>query len=76
MISRIVDKHLYQELNNTDSDTSGVNDEEEQYLLGAENDLKKVFEIYCSYGEPMNTKYLKSSKIIKMLKESGLLKGS
>ena len=36
--------------------------------------LKKVFVNYCSYGDPMNTRYLKSSKIVRLLKECGLLK--
>lgn len=33
----------------------------------------RVFQYYCSYGEPMNTNKLKSSKFLKLLKESGLL---
>ena len=34
-----------------------------------------MFQIYCSYGDPMNTKSLKSSKLKKMLKDCGLLEG-
>lgn len=47
----------------------------DQYLLNAEDDLKKLFEIYCSMGDPMNTKYLKSSKLFKMFKQAGMIKG-
>lgn len=35
--------------------------------------LLRVFQNYCSYGEPMNTTKLKSSKLIKMLKDSGII---
>ena len=35
--------------------------------------LERVFQTYCSYGEPMNTTKLKSSKLIKMLKDCGVL---
>lgn len=35
--------------------------------------LQRVFQNYCSYGEPMNTTKLKSSKLIKMLKDCGVL---
>ena len=35
--------------------------------------LQRIFQIYCSYGEPMNTTKLKSSKLIKMLKDCGVL---
>ena len=44
------------------------------YLSGIDEDLKRLFEIYCSFGEPMNTKYLKSNKLLKMLKDCGLIK--
>jgi hypothetical protein len=29
---------------------------------------------YCQFGEPMNTKYLKSSKFVRLLRECGLIK--
>lgn len=35
--------------------------------------LQRIFQTYCSYGEPMNTTKLKSSKLIKMLKDCGVL---
>lgn len=38
------------------------------------DNLLKIFQSYCSYGEPMNTTRLKSSMLIKMLKDCGLLK--
>ena len=34
--------------------------------------LKEIFEYYCSYGERLNTKILKSNKFIKLFKESGI----
>ena len=34
--------------------------------------LKEIFEYYCSYGERLNTKILKSHKFIKFFKESGI----
>ena len=37
--------------------------------------LQRVFQSYCSYGEPMNTTKLKSSKLIKMLKDCRVLDG-
>jgi len=35
--------------------------------------LMQIFQYYCSYGEPMNTSKLKSSKFIKILKDAGAL---
>ena len=35
--------------------------------------LQKVFEHYCQYGEPMNKRLLKSSKLVRLLKECGLI---
>jgi hypothetical protein len=32
--------------------------------------LYRVFSFYASFGEPMNTEQLKSSKFIKLLKEA------
>ena len=77
LISRIVDKHLYEGLQNLEqrADYTDLNEENDQYILNSEDELKKLFEIYCAFGEPMNTKYLKSSKLFKMLRESGIIKG-
>jgi hypothetical protein len=36
-------------------------------------DLKELFSIYASYGDPTNTTYLKSAKLQKMVKDAGLL---
>jgi hypothetical protein len=47
----------------------------DDFMAKNEEKLKKVFEIYCAYGEPMNTKWLKSSKLLKMLKDCGIVKG-
>ncbi len=39
-----------------------------------EQPLLKVFVHYCQFGEPMNTKLLKSSKFVRLLRECGLVK--
>lgn len=46
-------------------------------IIDQHNDkLSKIFSYYCLYGEPLNTNKLKSSKFIKLLRDSGvLLKG-
>ena len=77
MISRIVDKHLYEGFTNLEDrpEFTDINEENDQYLLNTDDELKKLFEIYCAFGEPMNTKYLKSSKLFKMFRESGIIKG-
>lgn len=51
-----------------------INDDTEAYLEKMIDDLKRVFEIYCSIGEPMNTEKLKSAKAIKLIKDCKLLK--
>lgn len=38
--------------------------------------LLRVFQYYCSFGEPLNTHKLKSSKFLKFLKEGDLLSKS
>lgn len=50
-----------------------INDEAESFLARVMEDLKKVFEIYCSIGEPMNTEKLKSSKALKLFKDCLLI---
>jgi hypothetical protein len=35
--------------------------------------LMKVFQYYCSYGEPLNNNKLKSSKFLKFLRDCNLL---
>ena len=50
----------------------------EDYLISLEPEKKeiveRIFAYYCSFGDPMNSQGLKSSKFIKFLRESGLLK--
>lgn len=36
--------------------------------------IERIFSFYCSFGDPMNSQWLKSSKFIKFLRDSGLLK--
>jgi hypothetical protein len=35
--------------------------------------LIRIFTFYCSFGEPLNTNKMRSSKFIKLLKDSYLL---
>lgn len=35
--------------------------------------LNRVFQYYCLFGEPLNTNKLKSSKYLKLLRDSGML---
>ena len=37
--------------------------------------LMRVFQYFCSYGEATNSTCLKSSQFVKLLKDSGLIKG-
>ena len=36
--------------------------------------ISRIFIYYCSFGDPMNSHRLKSSKFIKFLRDSGLTK--
>jgi hypothetical protein len=40
------------------------------------NQLNAIFKFYCSFGDPMNTNYMKSKNFIKLLKEANLIKSS
>ncbi len=44
------------------------------FLGQVEEDLKRVFEIYCSIGDPLNTEKLKSSKAVKLIKDCKILR--
>lgn len=35
--------------------------------------LQKIFQVYCAYGDPLNIKKMKSSNMLKLLKNSGLM---
>ena len=39
------------------------------------NELLNIFKYYCSYGEPMNTQFMKNTKWTKFLREAGLIRG-
>ena len=41
----------------------------EKYL----ENLQPLFEKYCSFGDPLNTTHLRSSKFIKLLRDAGIL---
>ena len=38
--------------------------------------LVRIFTYYCSFGEPLNTNKMRSSKFIKFLKDAAILQGS
>lgn len=38
--------------------------------------LMRIFAYYCSFGEPLNTNMLRSSKFIKLLKDAKLLQSA
>ena len=78
MISRIVEPHLHIGVNAVDEfndNILGMNEETERYLAETDDELKKIFEVYCSFGEPTNTTKLKSSKLLKLLKDCNIIKG-
>lgn len=79
MISRIVDAQFLLPINESTLDKSPDNiqlhEDAETFVTSQDDELRKLFEIYCSFGEPMNTKYLKSSKMLKLLRDCGLIKG-
>jgi p25-alpha len=35
--------------------------------------LQSIFQVYCAYGDPLNIKQMKSSNLLKLLKNSGVL---
>ena len=45
----------------------------ESVISAEESALKNLFTHYCQFGEPMNTKLLKSIKLIRLLRECGLV---
>lgn len=69
LVSPITSKHM-------DSPSifkGGSNESMVNGLSINEAPLKKVFENYCSFGEPLNLTYLKSSKLVKLFRECGLV---
>ena len=51
-----------------------INETAENFLIRCQDNLKRVFEIYCSLGEPMNTEKLKSAKALKLFKDCILVR--
>ena len=37
------------------------------------SNLQRIFQVYCAYGDPLNMCKMKSSNLLKLLKNSGLL---
>ena len=72
----------YQPVKNEDASPGGLSRSISKISKGGANEsfvfdeqpLLKVFERYCQFGEPMNTKLLKSSKFVRLLRECGLVK--
>ena len=45
-----------------------------EYFLEAESEsMLRIFQYYCSYGDPMNTSKLKNSKFVKMFSDAKLV---
>ena len=38
--------------------------------------LQHIFQAYCSFGEPMNTTKMTGSKLVKLMRDSGIIKNS
>ena len=47
-----------------------------EILEGNRERLNRIFTYYCSFGEPLNTNKMRSSKFIKLLKDAKLLEPS
>jgi hypothetical protein len=47
-----------------------------EVIEGHREKLNRIFTYYCSFGEPLNTDKMPSSKFIKFLKDSKLLEPS
>ena len=81
LVERILDGEDYIELELMTSRVQTLNRKEEllqQNDAGAalepfEDHLKEVFHSFASYGNPLNSRYLKSSLLLKMLRECGLI---
>jgi len=46
----------------------------DDYICQVEDELIKVFQMYCAIGDPTNTTKLKSARVLRMFREAGLLK--
>lgn len=69
--------------NNYDTKTNGRNEllrelTGEELVARLDNEKRdvigRIFAYYCSFGDPLNSNRLKSSKFIKFLRDSGLTK--
>ena len=45
----------------------------EQFLESHTENLLRVFQYYCSFGDPMNTSKLKNSKFVKIFQDANLV---
>lgn len=81
LIKRILDGDSYVEFEVMTSRVQTLSKKEEllkendagTVLEPFEDQLKQLFHVYCAFGDPLNTKYLKSSRLLKMLRECGLV---
>jgi hypothetical protein len=53
-----------------------IDDDAEMFLEQVYEDLKRVFEIYSSIGDPLNTESMKSSKALKLIQDCKLLRST
>jgi hypothetical protein len=73
-INKNPDSHLLRSCSTNNLDP--VQQEEDNLLQSLQpfnSELKELFSIYASYGDPTNTIYLKSAKLQKMIKDAGLV---
>lgn len=81
LVKRILDGQDFVEFEVMTSRVQTVTKKEEMLLqndAGAalepfEEQLKEVFHSYCTFGNPTNSRYLKSSLLLKMLRDCTLL---
>lgn len=55
------------------TENSDFSDSTVKFFNSNKEDLLKIFQFYCSLGEPMNTSKMKSNKFKKMLNDSNIL---
>ena len=81
LVKRILDGEDFVEFELMTSRVQTVTKKEEllmqndagQALEPYEEQLKEVFHSYCTFGNPLNNRHLKSSLLLKMLRDCGLM---
>lgn len=76
MVAMILDDYVIPQSGPGEYDSPRVSksvQKSESVLQEGDNALLNLFMRYCQFGEPMNTKLLKSIKFIRLLRECGLV---